>query len=213
MNRSTTPTTRPVAGAAARRRGALAAALAASLLLAGCSSPAGSGTAEAGAAVAPSADAAHGEPIALTDGWAKAGSGMTGVFGVLENRGDSEITLESVDSPAAGMVELHETVTSGAEATMREVEDGFAIPAGGSVVLEPGGNHIMFMDLAEPLLAGDEVPLVLHFDDGSTLEVTVLVKDFAGAQENYEGSDAHDDAGHDDAGHDDHAHDADHAEH
>lgn len=190
----------------ARRSAPVAAAFAATLLLAGC------GAAEPAAPDAASAhasDSAHAEPISLTGGWAKAGEGMTGVFGTVENHGDGDITLTGVDSPAAATVELHETVTSGAAATMREVEGGFTIPAGGSFVLEPGGNHIMFMDLAEPLLAGDEVPLTLRFDDGSEVEVEVLVKDFSGAQENYEGSEAHDG----DSDHDAHAHDADHAEH
>ena len=192
----------------ARRSGWLAAAFASALLLAGCGTPAE--PASSGAAAEHSADAAHADPIALTDGWAKAGAGMTGVFGIIENHGDADLTLTGVDSPAAATVELHETVTSGSAATMREVEGGFTVPAGGSFVLEPGGDHIMFMDMAEPLLAGDEVPLTLRFDDGSELEVTVLVKDFSGAQENYEGSHEHDDASEHDA-HD--AHDDDHAEH
>lgn len=164
--------------------------VAASLILTGCSAgapaPAGSGDAASGAG----AEAASEHPVRLSGGWAKAGAGMTGVFGTLENDGDEDAVLVAVDSPAAGMVELHETTTAGGSATMREVDGGFTIPAGGSFALEPGGNHIMFMDLADPLLAGDEVPLELRFEDGTTLEISVLVKDFSGAQENYESGDA-----------------------
>lgn len=198
----------------ARSGGATAALIAAALLLAGCSAPATSDTGSA--AAEHTTDAAHAEPVALTGGWAKAGEGMTGVFGTLENHGDADIALTAVDSPAAAMVELHETVTSGSSATMRPVEGGFTIPAGGTFLLEPGGDHIMFMDMAAPLLPGDEVPLTLHFDDGSELELTVLVKDFAGAQENYEGSDEHEhEHGSDHGDHSEHdaEHDADHAEH
>ncbi|GAA1609591.1 copper chaperone PCu(A)C [Leucobacter chromiireducens] len=158
------------------------AALAATLLLSGCSSAPAASDPKASAETATDATAA----FELADGWAKAGDGMTGVFGSLTNSGDEDLTLVSVASPAAGMIELHETVTTGANATMREKEGGFVIPAGGSYELEPGGDHIMFMDLAQPLLAGDEVKLTLTFADGSTVKTSVLVKDYEGAQENYE---------------------------
>lgn len=195
-------------------------ALTAPLLLAGCA-----GSAPDTATASAASTEASTSTVALRDGWAKAGDGMTGVFGSIVNDGDTDLTLVRAESPAAGMIELHETVTTGGAATMREVDGGFTIPAGGSFELEPGGNHIMFMDMPEALLAGDEVPLTLTFDDDSTLEVTVLVKDFSGAQENYEGGDSHDSMdSHDGAdghgadgadGHeaDGHSHDADDAGH
>ena len=158
------------------------AALAAALVFSGCS-----------AAPAPTDTGANSEStktaaaaFELTDGWAKSGDGMTGVFGTLTNSGAKDLTLVSVASPAAKDIQLHETVTSGSTATMREIEGGFVIPAGGSFELVPGGNHIMFMDMPKPLVAGEEVELTLTFDDGSVGETSVLVKDYAGAQENYE---------------------------
>ncbi|UOR02842.1 copper chaperone PCu(A)C [Leucobacter allii] len=177
---------------------ALAAPALAIALLAGCASPSDAPAGAAASAETSGSAAATAEGVALSGGWAKAGEGMTGVFGTLENAGEAPVVLERVESPAAGMIELHETVTSGSSSTMREVDGGFEIPAGGSVELAPGGDHIMFMDMPKALLAGDEVPLTLVFDDGSTLEVSVLAKDYAGAEENYEsgapGDDAH--AGH-----------------
>lgn len=183
-------------------------ALAAPLLLVGCSG-ASTESSAGGAAASQTTESADttASPITLTEGWAKAGDGMTAVFGTLVNDGDADITLASVESPSAGMIELHETVTSGGASTMREVDGGFMIPAGGTFELAPGGNHIMFMDMPEALLAGDEVPLTLTFGDGTTLEVTVLVKDFSGAQENYEGGEDH--AGTDET----HEHNADDAGH
>lgn len=138
------------------------------------------------------------EPIALSNGWAKAAEGMSGIFGDLENNTDTDIVLVSAESPVAGMVELHETVTSGATTTMREIEGGFSIPAGESFELVPGGNHIMLMKMPEAIIAGEEVPVTLTFEDGSTVETVVLVKDYAGADENYEGETGHDaEEGHD----------------
>jgi copper(I)-binding protein len=44
----------------------------------------------------------------------------------------------------------------------------------------------MLMDLKAPLTAGADVPVTVTFQDGSTLDVTAQVRDFAGANENYQ---------------------------
>lgn len=174
------------------------AAFAATLALAGCAgdatrsdSPAQGQAAQHEATATPSE-----QPVTLEAGWAKAADGMSGVFGTLHNASAGDITLVSATSSAADVVELHESVSTGANVTMSEVEGGFTVPAGGTFELAPGGNHIMLMELTAGLLPGDEVPVTLAFDDGSTIDVTVLAKDYGGAQENYEGDgeDAH--AGH-----------------
>jgi len=45
----------------------------------------------------------------------------------------------------------------------------------------------MLMDLTAPLVAGDDVTLTLTYSDGTSSEITAPVKDYAGANENYEG--------------------------
>ena len=127
--------------------------------------------------------------IAYLNGWAKASDGMmTGVFGVLANEGTTELTLTSASCQGASATELHETV-AGSDGTMqmRPVERGLSVPAGGELELAPGGNHIMLMGLSAPILAGDTVSCSLGLSDGSTLEIAVPAKDFAGANENYQG--------------------------
>lgn len=137
------------------------------------------------------------EGVSVVDGWVKAvDGGMTAMFGKVVNGTDAELTIVEVTSEAAGRVELHETVESpSGERVMREVEGGFVIPAHGARMLEPGADHFMLMDVAAPLVAGDEVEFVLHLSDGSTHWFTVPVKDFAGGGERYESGDSHDDMG------------------
>jgi len=102
------------------------------------------------------------------------------------------VTVVSVSSPSSDMMELHETVENeSGEMVMREIEGGFVIPAGSELTLEPGGNHIMLMDLTAPLLAGDEATFTLTFSDDSTYEFTAPVKDYSGANENYEDGSEH----------------------
>ncbi|GAA1605865.1 copper chaperone PCu(A)C [Leucobacter chromiireducens] len=212
MSRFTTALTAAAPKTPAKRFAAFSGAtLAAALLLTGCSSaPAAEAPAKQNTQEAHAEQGGH-ATFSIEGGWVKAQEGMTGVFGTLKNSGDTDLTLVSVESPAAKMVELHETVTSGATATMREVDGGFVIPAGGSFELAPGGNHIMFMDMPKAILPGDDVSLTLHFDDGSKAEVTVLAKATEGAQENYEGGDSensdmdHGDMDHGDAASDEHA--------
>ncbi|WP_229662109.1 copper chaperone PCu(A)C [Agromyces bauzanensis] len=159
--------------------------VAAALSLAGCAGAGASATSAADSGAGSVAEAS----VILTDGWAKAAeTGMTAVFGSLENAGSEDLVVVAVESDAAESAELHEMVGDGSGTmSMREKDGGFPIAAGDHLHLEPGGNHIMLLGLTAPLLAGDEVALEISFDDGSTIEVTVPVKDYEGANESYDG--------------------------
>ena len=62
--------------------------------------------------------------------------------------------------------------------TMQEAA-AIALPAGETVSLEPGGLHVMLLDLPEPLEAGEEFELTLTLEDGEELVVGVEVRDEA----------------------------------
>lgn len=153
-----------------------AALLLAAPLLSGCSP-----TPDTAADGAPSAVSVT-DAVQLQDGWAKASSGMSGVFGTLRNDTETDLIIDRVESPAAGMIELHEVPADG---VMRKIEGDVTIPAGGVLELVPGGTHIMLMQMPTPLVAGEDVTLTIFFTDGSSVEVTVLVKDYSGANEEY----------------------------
>ena len=199
------------------RRAALAALL---LPLAACTGGAPDSTADGGATDS-AADGDAGPETALTvsDPWVKAGEeGMTSAFGTLTNDTDRDLLLIGARTEASAHVELHETTDDGSGGmSMQEKEGGFPLAAGEQLVLEPGGHHLMLMDLTAPLLPGDEVELILEFEDGTEHPLTATVKDFAGAQEHYApedsaGSDASDGGGAHD-GHDDHDDHDDHDGH
>jgi periplasmic copper chaperone A len=174
------PTNRRATTATVRLGVVLAAA---ALALTGC---APAGASDDDAAAAPAADG-----MSLTDGWVKAAdSGMSAAFGGLTNSGPQDVTVVSATTEASSMLELHETVENETgELIMREIDGGFVVPAGDTLTLEPGGSHIMLMDLADPLEAGEEVTFTLTFSDDSTYEFTAPVKDYSGANENYVGGD------------------------
>lgn len=123
----------------------------------------------------------------MSDSWVKAvDEGMTAAFGVLSNGGDSGVTLVAASAPAAAMVEIHEVVMGpGGDMVMQPKEGGVTVAPGSSATLEPGGDHIMLMDVVDAIQPGDEIPLTLEFADGSTLEVTATAKEFTGGNEEY----------------------------
>jgi periplasmic copper chaperone A len=155
-------------------RRALACTVAAALLLSGCTSQ----------------DDHHDESMAdavtFSEQWVSASdTGMVGVFGNLTNTGHHDARIVGGESPAAGRVEVHEVVADGGGKSMRPKAGGIAVPAGGSHQLAPGGDHLMLMDLREPMQPGVDVALTVLFEDGSALPVTAQVRDFPGADEEY----------------------------
>jgi copper(I)-binding protein len=49
------------------------------------------------------------------------------------------------------------------------------IPAGGRVVFEPGGLHVMLLDLAKPLQEGQRLPLTLIFRHAGSVHVEAVI--------------------------------------
>ncbi|PFG34923.1 copper chaperone PCu(A)C [Sanguibacter antarcticus] len=163
------------------------------LALAGCSSSDTTTESPAASSDAPAATTAStaAESVTIENAWVKAADeGMSAAFGDLKNSGTEDVTVTSATTAASSMVELHETVENeDGEMAMRAKDGGFTIPAGGDLMLAPGGNHIMLMDLVDPVTAGDEITFTLTFSDDSTVEFTAPAKDYSGANENYEGAD------------------------
>lgn len=68
--------------------------------------------------------------------------------------------LIAASSPVAGSVEIHSMRLEGGIMKMRQLRD-LDLPANKTVKLEPGGLHLMLLDLKTPLKPGDRVPLRL----------------------------------------------------
>ncbi|UVI35877.1 copper chaperone PCu(A)C [Brevibacterium spongiae] len=158
------------------------------------------------------------EALSFDDAWVKAAEdGMTAVFGEVSNNTDHDINLVEAKYPDAKMVELHETAEDGSGGmSMQEKEGGFDIPAGESLSLEPGGDHIMIMGLKKAINPGEQISLELVTADDQTIEVTAVAKEYSGAQEDYAPGEAdhgdHEGSNHEDSGHEDSDH-GDHGDH
>lgn len=102
-----------------------------------------------------------------------------------------DVQLVSAASPAAGVVELHETVNDGGVMRMVHHPEGFPVPAGGDMAMVPGGKHVMLIGVAQALSPGDSVELLLSFDNGETISLSAPVVDMAGAMQGQMPADMH----------------------
>jgi periplasmic copper chaperone A len=66
--------------------------------------------------------------------------------------------------------ELHSMAMKGDVMQMRQV-DAIELPAGKPVKLEPGGLHVMFIGLKQPLAIGSKVPVTLKFEKAGEVKV------------------------------------------
>jgi periplasmic copper chaperone A len=125
-----------------------------------------------------SAAAAHAGDIAVEDPFARASAGPVKVgaaFMIVKNSGAAADALVAAESPVAARAELHTHIKDGDVMRMRQVSS-IDVPAGGTVSLQPGGLHIMLIDLKEPLRQGETFPLTLTFAKAGTVAVYVPVK-------------------------------------
>ena len=93
----------------------------------------------------------------------------------IRNHASKDDYLIDVKTNVAAMTSLHNHINDKGIMKMRAVKK-IAIPANGSIKLQPGGFHIMLMGLKKPLLEGDKFDLTLIFKKAGTVLCSVLVK-------------------------------------
>ena len=115
--------------------------------------------------------------VSVQSAWARAtvqGQKATGAFMTLTSKTDTR--LVGVSTSVAGVAEVHEMKMDNNVMQMRALPDGLALPAGKAVALQPGGFHVMLMDLKLPLQKGTTIPLILRFKDAKGLESSLDIK-------------------------------------
>jgi copper(I)-binding protein len=101
--------------------------------------------------------------------------GISAAYMLLRNPGDEPDRLLNVKTDAAEIAELHVTQTENDVTSMRPVES-IEVPPQGETELEPGGLHIMLMNLKRELKAGDTIKLTLEFEKAGTVDVEAEVR-------------------------------------
>lgn len=134
-----------------------------------------------GGAAAPQSSAPDGSPpqISVTGAWARpspmtAGNGA--IYMQLKNSGGSADALVSASTDVAEVVEIHETVIENDIMKMHPVEK-VEIPAGGMAMLEPGGHHVMLINLKQQLEPGNKISVTLNFEKSEPMTIEAEIKD------------------------------------
>ena len=72
-----------------------------------------------------------------------------------------------------------ETTMAGMGAMTMQPIESLELPAGETMVLEPGGYHIMLIELVAPLESGETIEVTLTFENAGERTITVPVQDDA----------------------------------
>jgi len=149
---------------------AIVTSLALALAVVGCS-PAGSSGG--------SPTAVAGGQLVVRDAWVRAApaGGTSAAYMSLTNGRVAPETLVGVGAPdLTDSASLHQTSSDASGMTGMTHTESLTVPAGGTVALEPGGFHIMLMDLKQELKPGDRVALVLTLEQAVVITVDAEVR-------------------------------------
>jgi copper(I)-binding protein len=94
----------------------------------------------------------------------------------ITNKGTEADRLVGGTVAFAQRFEVHSMAMEQGVMKMREVKDGLEIKPGETVELKPGGYHVMFVDLKQPLKQGDKVKVTLTFAKAGTIDLEYPVE-------------------------------------
>jgi periplasmic copper chaperone A len=111
--------------------------------------------------------------------WARAtpkGATIGAGYMKITNTGTEPDRLVGGSVSFAQRFEVHSMTMEQGVMKMREVKDGLEIKPGETVELKPGGFHVMFVGLKEPLKQGEDLNVTLKFAKAGTVEVKYPVE-------------------------------------
>lgn len=117
--------------------------------------------------------------LSVTGAWARASQAgeNSAVYFVIDNRSPENDVLVGAACDAAMMTQVHQTsIDASGKASMNEQK---SVPAAAfrQTSFEPGGLHVMLMDLKQPLAAGEMLPLTLTFEKAGQVQIEAQVRE------------------------------------
>ena len=124
------------------------------------------------------AEDARPSPITIESPWLRAtpnGASVVGGYATLINKGPAPDRLIGASIPVAATSEVHSMSMKDGVMHMERLANGLPIPAGATVVLAPGGNHLMFFKPSAPIKVGQSIKGTIVFEKAGTVPVTFAV--------------------------------------
>jgi copper(I)-binding protein len=117
--------------------------------------------------------------VSVDDAWGRTSpaAATNAAFYMAIEGGAEADTLVSATSAVCGLAELHISVLTDGVMTMQHLPDGIDVPAGETVMLEPGSYHVMCIDRQREFAAGDSIPVTLEFAGAGTVAIEAEIRD------------------------------------
>lgn len=121
----------------------------------------------------------HVTTFEMRDAWVRAtadSGATTAAYLEFENGTASPVTVSHFTSSDARVVELHRSFTDAEGESHMSMQDSLVISPGQTVLLKPGGYHLMLIGTTHPLVAGKLARLVMRVSDESVVSTSARVK-------------------------------------
>ncbi|MFO7623512.1 MAG: copper chaperone PCu(A)C [Anaerolineales bacterium] len=120
----------------------------------------------------------EGAGITISNAWARPGfeGGNSAVYFVIENSGVQDDSLHRAEATVAASVELHESMMDSSGTMSMHEQHSISVPAKDQIAFQPGGLHVMLIDLTQDLNVGDRFNLTLTFEGAGQVPVDVEVR-------------------------------------
>jgi len=117
--------------------------------------------------------------LTVKEAWARPGNaGGTGaVYFIIDNPSDQDDLLLSADSDAAEHVELHHSKMSDDGTMSMQQQESVPVPGRSALEFNPGGLHVMLINLEKDLYPGDTLTLSLKFQNAGEFELETTVRE------------------------------------
>jgi hypothetical protein len=117
--------------------------------------------------------------LTVADAWVRPSTGLdvpSAAYLTIANGTAQDDALLSVSTPAARSPEIHQTSADESGMMAMHPVDRIEVPAGQTVKLQPGGFHIMLIDLTGELVVGSTIDLTLTFENAGEVKVSAVVR-------------------------------------
>lgn len=116
--------------------------------------------------------------LTLSEGWirqAPPSAPVLAAYGRLHHDAERSVVISAASASGFGRVELHSMSMDDGVMRMRRL-DFLEVPAGGELVLKPGGLHLMLFEPARALAIGEQITLTLALCEDQSQDVQFEVR-------------------------------------
>ncbi len=117
--------------------------------------------------------------LLISDFWIKSTIGnhkMTSGYLKIENKSNTDERLVSLTSKISKKIQLHDMGVQNDIMKMKNLKNGVVIKANSIVNFNPGGYHIMFMNLQNPLIVMKKYQVILKFENYGSVILKMPVR-------------------------------------